>query len=84
MPAKNPIYFRIIFYDDDARTCGISGIISDDTEVIKRTCALQKAEKNVRIQTAGNPVKDIDMVPSVTELTTRLPEGYSYDPQLKW
>lgn len=83
MAARKPCYFRVRYFDHDSRRVGISGIISDDTEVGKRTVELIDAGRNVNILTT-NREQDIERVPSIQSLKSNLPKGYAYDPSLKW
>lgn len=83
MPARKTRYFRVIYYDRDAKTCGISDIISDDAVVETRTTALRSGGREVNISTT-TPETDISQVPSIEQVSRRLPEGYRHDPLLSW
>ena len=71
MPRGNSRFFRIIYYDRDARTFNISEVVSDDTSETDRTVELRKIGRNVNISTT-TPETDGKRVPSVQELTARM------------
>lgn len=83
MSIRKPRYFRVIYYDRDQLTCNISEIITDDTEVSRRTCKLQDTGRNINISTT-DPQRDINKVPSKESLLRELPKGYKYAPDLSW
>jgi hypothetical protein len=83
MPAMKVRYFRVVFYNRDARTINFSDIVTDDRIVTDRTDELQCAGRNVNISTT-NPETDRKKVPSIEALRVKLPEGYTYDPNLRW
>ncbi len=76
-------YFRLIFYDDDNKLFGVSGIVISDDSFIERTNKLQKKGLNVWIS-ATEPVKDKSKVLSVQEIVLLFQGRYTYDPDLKW
>lgn len=77
-------YFLLVYYDDDAKTFNVTGPVTDDTVVTKRTVELQKAGRKVRISTGSNLETDISKVPSPESCIHLGPPGYKYDPNLSW
>lgn len=76
-------YFRVIYYDRATKTYNVSGIITDDTQVTARTVELQKDGREVNIATTA-PTPNLEAVPSVAELLSKPPKGYSHDDKLRW
>ena len=75
-------FFRVIYYDRDARTFNVSEVMSDDRLVTDRTVELQRS-RQVNI-TSTNPETDPKKVPSLEKLLTEIPAGYRHDPKLRW
>jgi len=82
-PARKPRFFRVIYYDRDAKTFNVSDIVSDDTAVTNRTFELQKVGRNVNITTT-TPETDRERVPTPQVLFAGMPAGYRHDPNLRW
>ncbi len=78
-----PRYLRVVFYERDSKTLGVSGIVTDDTEAAERTARRLEAGRRVSISITL-PVLQLDDVPSVEEIVGRAPKGYRYDPELRW
>lgn len=81
------IFFRIIFYDDDKKTFGVSDIISNDDPINHRTCEMQKKGRHVRVSTGTVLAKKPDLVPSIQSVVKICESehlGYRFDPQLGW
>ena len=74
-----------VYLDDDKRTYNPGVIISDpkaEDELCKATCDLQDKGRNVRMF-ALPVVDDIKKLPPLGEFVEG-PEGYTYDPSLRW
>jgi len=77
-------FFRVIYYDDDKKTLGVSmDPISDDTAINNRTRDFQSSGQNIRISTT-EPVSNYSDVPSIDEIIENMPIGYNYDSSLSW
>jgi hypothetical protein len=84
MAPRKPRYMRVIYFDRDGRTANVStAIITDDTDVNRRTVELQQTGRNVNVQTT-EPVRDPQLVPSLDAVLAQLPAGYTRDPNLSW
>ena len=84
MPSRKGSYFRVVYYDSEKKTCGVSEIVTDDKVVADRTAKLQATGRKVHISTT-NPEPDLQNVPSVATVLQKLASmGYSYDPDLCW
>jgi len=83
MTYRNPRYLRVIYYDDDNKTFGVSGITTSEDSVLDRTEQLREQGRNVRFSTT-EPLQDISKVPSVEQIIAETALGYTYDSSLYW
>ena len=51
-------YFRVIYYDHDAKTINFSTILSDDTEVTQRTYASQQTANTNQLNNSNQRIAD--------------------------
>jgi len=79
------VYFREVYYDDDAKEFNVDEFISsDDSGLNDRTVKLQKQGKNVRCG-ATELFKKREQVPSHEQCIKKgIMMGYKYNPNLKW
>lgn len=78
-----PQYLRVVFYERDSKTLGVSEVVTDDTEAAERTAQLLEAGRRVSMSIT-QPVVHLDDDPSVEEIGGRAPKRYRYDPELRW
>ena len=82
-PSRRPRYFRIVYYDRDAKTFNASEVVTDDSATADRTVELQMSGRNVNISTTNLELAP-ENVPTLEMLFRGAPDGYKHDPHLRW
>lgn len=79
---KRGEFYPIYFFDENEKTFGVGSTINEHDDVDDRTWALQCQGRRVRICVGGLSCDRKGFHPENFILSA--PEGYRFDPYLKW
>lgn len=79
-------FFRVVYYDRDNRTFGISEIVNDDTAISDRTVALREQGRDVNVSTTDvcNNACNVKTVERLANEILLSLMDYTYNPNLRW